>query len=575
LRAPKTRHGNWLSLILLFGSLTVPLSGVAQGTFNEAEQIISSECYEEDLHLFLSEKTDQQLRRIQRSVPLDYNEYVENYIQAYTGKRKITTEKCLGRSQKYFPQFEEVFARYGVPDEMKYLAVIESALNPLAVSKKGATGIFQFMLSTAKIYGLSINKVVDERRDTYLSAEAAAKYLLNSYNRYGNWLHVIASYNCGPGNVDKAIKRAGGSTNFWDIYPYLPKETRGYVPAFIATVYAMTYHRELGINVQYPEGVPVKTTRVQVENKIMLNHLRDRLGMSLSELKYQNPSLLSNTIPKGFYLTLPEDKLALFQEEQEILYAMAGGKKAPPLQESLQTASKQAVEVPASKVKPEVEKVVKKKAPVVKENKAQIKAAPEPEETGPDLPDDPFMEMVVYSVKPGDNLGYIADWFHCSVQEIMKWNGLKNNKLAIGRELMIFVPVAHKAQFERFEYLSTRLKNKLSKRVFQSREQWSADTIMALLYFANSEEKPANNNQQKEDNTTGDNTAQPLAKAPQATLPEEVCFLEHHVRKGDILWDLSRRYKTSINEIRDLNDMGASSALKPGMVLKVARKKCG
>lgn len=250
----QTGHDRLCSGWLLVFLLTLFFSDLsfAQGTFNEAESVIEEGC-EDDHSVFLSQTTAQRLRSIQNKVPLDYNEFVQNYIDIYTVRKKVTTERCLGRSQKYFPAFEEVFARYGVPDEMKYLAVIESALNPLAVSKKGATGIFQFMLSTAKIYGLKINKLVDERRDPYLSAEAAARYLLNSYARYGNWLHVIASYNCGPGNVDKAIKRAGGSTNFWDIYPYLPKETRGYVPAFIAAMYAMTYHRELGIQIQYPE----------------------------------------------------------------------------------------------------------------------------------------------------------------------------------------------------------------------------------------------------------------------------------------------------------------------------------
>lgn len=552
----------WLLVFLL--TLFFSDLSFAQGTFNEAESVIEEGC-EDDHSVFLSQTTAQRLRSIQNRVPLDYNEFVQNYIDIYTVRKKVTTERCLGRSQKYFPAFEEVFARYGVPDEMKYLAVIESALNPLAVSKKGATGIFQFMLSTAKIYGLKINKQVDERRDPYLSAEAAARYLLNSYARYGNWLHVIASYNCGPGNVDKAIKRAGGSTNFWDIYPYLPKETRGYVPAFIAAMYAMSYHRELGIQIQYPEGVPVKTVRLPLSNKMVLNHLRDRLGMSLSEIKYHNPSLLGTNIPAGFHLVLPESKLALFEEEEEVLYAMAGGKKAPPLHESLQAAATTASEPLETKVKASVQQAVKKKAPVVTKKQASLQAAPEPEETGPDFPDDPNLEMLVYSVKPGDNLGFIAGWFHCSVQDIRKWNGLKNINLAIGRELIIFVPAAQKGQFERFEYLSTRLKNKLSKQIFQLRNSPSADTLSALLFTAQGEPIPA----EAPDNQP------PQQPAPTASmLHEEECYVEHRVRQGDILWDLSRRYKTSINDLRDMNNMGASSSLKPGMVLKVARKKC-
>lgn len=181
------------------------------------------------------------LYELPTTIPMDYNSYVKRYIDVYTKQRRDQTAKMLGLTRVYFPIFEEHLDRMEMPIELKYLPVVESALNPHARSRVGATGLWQFMLSTGRLYGLNVNSYVDERKDPYKSTEAALRYLKRSYEEFGDWLLAIASYNCGPGNVRKAIRRSGGKRTFWEIRPYLPRETRGYVPAFIAVNYAFNY----------------------------------------------------------------------------------------------------------------------------------------------------------------------------------------------------------------------------------------------------------------------------------------------------------------------------------------------
>ena len=184
------------------------------------------------------------LSRIPSLLELSYNNIVRNYIHVYTGKRKENLEIMLGLSEYYFPIFDEIFDYYDIPNELKYMSVIESALNPRAVSRVGAVGLWQFMYGTGRMYGLTINSIVDERRDPIKSTHAAARFVKDLYKIYQDWVLVIAAYNCGPGNVNKAIRRAGSRTNYWDIYYFLPRETRGHVPAYIAATYAMNYYQE-------------------------------------------------------------------------------------------------------------------------------------------------------------------------------------------------------------------------------------------------------------------------------------------------------------------------------------------
>jgi membrane-bound lytic murein transglycosylase D len=282
-----------------------------------------------------------------------------------------------------------------MPMELKYLAVIESALNPNAVSPVGAAGMWQFMAPTGKMYGLKTSVHYDERRDVVKSTEAAIKYLRNSYRIYGDWLLVIASYNCGPGNVNKAIRRAGGKKNFWAIQQYLPRETRGYVPAFIAATYMMSYASEHNIYAAEDVEVFKHTDTVLVDNSYSLNQLAVRLGMSIDELKAYNPALRRGIIPlstEKIALTLPYDKAIAFTTANQDTGFKAGmNSEAIALNRQLE-----------------------------KEKKAEI-----------------LGRSLIYKVKRGDLLATIAKKYNVTVKQLRQWNNLSGNKIVAGQRLKI------------------------------------------------------------------------------------------------------------------------------------------
>jgi membrane-bound lytic murein transglycosylase D len=223
----------------------------------------------DEIPVYSDQDIKNRLSLLESEIPLDYNEQVRPYIDLYTVRKRKLLAKVLTLSKLYFPTIEEIFDREGIPLEMKYLAVIESALNHAATSPVGAAGMWQFMAPTGHMYGLKTTNNLDERRDFIKSTEASVKYFKNSYRVYGDWLLVIASYNCGVGNVNKAIRKSGGKRNFWAIMPYLPRETRGYVPAFIAAAYAMNYASEHNI---YPADLELNyhTDTIQVDNRYWL-----------------------------------------------------------------------------------------------------------------------------------------------------------------------------------------------------------------------------------------------------------------------------------------------------------------
>lgn len=329
---------------------------------------------------------------LETEIPLEYNQQVRAYIDLYANRKRKLVSKVLSTSKFYFPIFEEVFDRENVPMELKYLAVIESALNQRAISPVGAAGLWQFMAPTGKMYGLRTDTYIDDRKDIIKSTEAAVKYFKNSYRIYGDWLLVIASYNCGPGNVSKAIRKSGGKRNIWEIMPYLPRETRGYVPAFIAAAYVMNYASEHNI---YPaeDEMYYHLDTVMVDNRMSIEKLALALNTSAEEIRFYNPALRRGVIPfssTGVMLTLPY--------HQAIMVA------------ALRNDTNMSNQL----------------------NNELIAMNREIQNEKPD--------KVVYKVKSGDYLAKIARKYDVSVADLKKWNKstIKKNKVSKGQRLNIY-----------------------------------------------------------------------------------------------------------------------------------------
>lgn len=331
------------------------------------------------------------IKEMNSFITLPYNEIVRNYLILYSEKMPEKLSHILGACQYYMPVFQEILNRYDLPEELAAMAVIESAMNPVAVSRAGAKGMWQFMYSTAKIYGLHIDSFVDERMDPVKSADAAARYLQDSYRIFGDWALAISSYNCGVGNVNKAIRRAGGSRAFWDIYPYLPRETRGYVPAFVGALYAMKYHTDYGI-VPAETALPVHVDTFSIRKMVHLQAVTDLVGIPLEQVRALNPQYRHDIIPgnnREYTLTLPVNYTNAFIENEDSLAIYKAEVFYNPVA---------------------IKKIV----------------------------DGGDGERIVYKVKNGDYLGRIASRHHVSVAQIKKWNHLKNNNIRVGQRLIIY-----------------------------------------------------------------------------------------------------------------------------------------
>jgi len=273
--------------------------------------------------VFTPEEYIDRLRRMPTVMEMGYNDIVQRFIDRYMAHLRHSVSYMLGATNFYVPIFEEALEAYQVPLELKYLPVIESALNPRAVSRVGATGLWQFMLGTGKQYGLEVNSLVDERRDPVRSSYAAARYLRDLYRIFGDWNLVIAAYNCGPGNINKAIHRSGGEKDYWRLYPYLPAETRGYVPAFIAANYAMTYYCEHGI-CPMSTKLPLETDTVVVDRDVHLEQIAKVLDLDIEMLRSLNPQYRRDIVPgatKKYAIRLPMADTGRFIDMQDSIYS--------------------------------------------------------------------------------------------------------------------------------------------------------------------------------------------------------------------------------------------------------------
>lgn len=471
----------------------------------------------EQVPTFSPEITAQRLKVIDKETPFDlvYNGTVQGFIDLYAVRRRDITTKVLGMSQLYFPMFEEALAKHGIPQEMKYLAVIESALNPSAISPAGAGGLWQFMVGTGKMYGLEVNSYQDDRFDPIKSTEAACKYLKFLYNTFGDWQLALAAYNSGPGNVNKAIRRAGGKRDFWEIKNFLPKETQGYVPAFIAVNYVMNYAAEHNLYAKQPIATYFEVDTIVVNQRIDFNALSRVIGMSVEEIAFLNPTYKLKEIPdngRKHYVYLPIAKAGLFIANEELVYEQSRIQIAEP--EPVLAANTPA----ASQAAPASENAIKK---TVWEN-----------------------QWKTHSVRRGESLGKIADKYDVSLAELKKWNKIKGSKVVPGQKLKVQTRVKKTILVENTEE-NVAQSNEQEKEVTpQQEEERSPEAIAAA-------------EQEKSEKSV----------APKNSTPK---YKYYTVQPGDTLWKIANKHDgVSMDQIKTLNKGLKENKLAVGQKIKI------
>ena len=472
----------------------------------------------------------ERLKNMNSFISLPYNDIVKNYIILYSEKMPTKMAHILGLCKYYMPIFEETFNRYDIPEELKAMAVIESALNPQAVSRAGAKGMWQFMYSTAKMYGLHIDSFVDERYDPVKSAEAAAQYLKDAYEIFGDWNLAIASYNCGAGNVNKAIRRSGGKRGFWDIWPYLPRETRGYGPAFVGALYTMTYYKEHGIR---PEAVemPLHIDTMKITRQLHLRQVSDLTAAPIEDLKNLNPQYRHEIIPGGreYILRIPYAYTNAFIEHEDSLYKHKVDEYFNPV-------------------------AIKK------------------------IKDGADGERIVYKVKSGDTLGKIAGRYRCTVAQIKRWNDLKSTNIRIGQRLVIYRGGTSSSSSSS---LSTVTSSSSSSSQSTSGASSGAatytvrsgDTLsgIAARHGVSVADLKSWNGLTSNNIKVGQKLKVKAASA-QAPASNSGEYTIYTVQSGDSFYTIAKNYPgVSAQNIMDFNGL-SSSKLRPGMKIKIPKK---
>ncbi|MFO7369116.1 MAG: LysM peptidoglycan-binding domain-containing protein [Bacteroidales bacterium] len=439
----------------------------------------------------------ERLKKIPTVVDLTYNSIVRRYIEVYTRQKRSSVGVMLGLSQYYFPLFDDIFDYYDVPNEMKYMSIIESALNPRATSRARAVGLWQFMYGTGRSYGLTINSLVDERRDPIKATYAAARYVKDLYSIYRDWTLVIAAYNCGPGNVNKAIRRSGGKRNYWDIYYYLPRETRGHVPAFIAATYVMYYYREHNLK-PIPVNFPVTSDTIMITKNLHFMQISEMLGIPVPLLKDMNPQYRTDIIPvhdRPMSLRLPMDQVTRFIDMEKDIYAYKDSVYFNPEKNITSPTTYDA-------------------------------------RSGFDEPPPGNYSKLTYTVKEGDNLGFIAMWYNVRLSDIRYWNNIRQNTIRSGQKLSIYVPRNKVSKYEDINELS-----------FAQKQARVGKTVTA--------------------ETT--QPAQPLAAGNG--------FVIYTVKQGDTIWDIIKKYPgVTETEVKQWNNLTDAAKIRAGQQLKIKPK---
>ena len=456
---------------------------------------------------------------VQTPIELVYNQHVKAFIRLYAKKGRKQTARMLGLKEIYFPLFEEVLDKYDIPLELKYLAVIESALNPTAGSRAGAKGLWQFMYSTGRMYGLHSNSMVDDRFDPYKATDAAAHHLKDLYEIYGTWELALAAYNSGPGNVNRAIRRAGGVKDYWAVWPFLPRETRGYVPAFIAVNYIFNYATEHNIYPEDPGILYYGIDSVTVREVLSFDQISEFMHIDKEDVDFLNPAYKEGIIPatngKTYILRLPREKVGFFIDNEDSLYQFKSEKGI------------------------EREKLL-----------AQIKKA---------------KSRSIHIVRSGENLGLIARKYRTSVSRIKAWNGLRSSNIYPGQKLIVYSPGSSRSASS--SYASTKSTTGYHK--VRSGENLG---LIAKKYGVSVSQIKSWNGLRNNMIKPGQKlkvASQKSTKKISATPPKDGKYKYHTIKKGDTLWDLAKKYNSSVNQIKKWNSINNSYRLKLGQKLIV------
>ena len=455
----------------------------------------------------------------QTPIELTYNKNVKNYILLYGERKRDLTQRLLGLSKIYFPYFEEQLDRFNIPLELKYLAIVESALIPNAGSRVGAKGLWQFMYGTGKVYGLTVSSYVDDRFDPMKSTIAACEHMEDLFDIYGDWSLVMAAYNSGAGNVNRAIRRAGGIKNYWAIWPFLPRETRGYVPAFIAVNYIMNFAAEHNLYPVDPGILYQGIDTVTVNDVLSFDQISELLNIPMDDIKFLNPQYKLGVIPvtsdEKYILRLPKEYISAYLNNEDSLYNFKSEKGL------------------------EREKLL-----------AQIKKV---------------SDRSIHIVRSGENLGYIAKQYRCYVSQLKQWNNLRGNTIFPGQKLIVYArgsvvassnqPVIRSNE-QSFHYVRSGENLGLIAKKYKC-------SITDLQEWNNLESSIIRPNQklivfkpEKEKTIAANSSGK---------------YLYHTIKSGDTLWDIARMYDgVTVDKIKLLNNISNTRHLEPGKKLKIA-----
>ena len=522
--------------------------------------------------------------REQTTIELVYNSHVKSFIEVYAVRKRDHTSRILGLADIYFPMFEEALDKYNIPLEIKYLAVVESALNPRAGSHAGAKGLWQFMYATGKTYKLNVTSLVDDRMDPVKATEAACQHLLDLYNKYEDWFLALAAYNSGGGNVNKAIRRAGGLKNYWAVWPFLPKETRGYVPAFIAVNYVMNYSQEHNIYPTDPGIMADGVDSVTVHQPLHFDQLNEMLNIPMEDIKFFNPQYKADIIPASaktpMSLRLPEKYIDSFIVNEKELYNFKTKKgiDRAKLEEEMKKVSDRSVHIVksgeslgsiANKYRISVNQLKTwnklKNTTIYPGQKLIVYSSGAPmAQAGNSQPVERSTEQKIHTVKSGENLSVIANKYKCTVTELKEWNNLKSTNLSVGQKLKVYPP-ATQTQTKTQTQTQTQTQTTTSGGYVIYTVK-SGDNLwdIAKKFDGVSVEQIRTLNNLSSNAVLKVGQQLKIKKASSSSSSGSVV---HTVKSGDNLWDISKKYGVSVEQIRKLNGLNSNSVLKIGQKL--------